>query len=246
MRTKTFQTETRPSDRWALLWGLLTVLILLGVACLACVFVLIFINPYTPFNPFPPPTLPAPASLPSDTPTLALLTLPPTWTPTATPLTPTPSPTFTLPPTPTPLTLTPTPTPTWPPPPGGYPFALRAGSPKAMPNIHHPELGCNWMGVGGQVLDKNNAPVIGLILRLGGSAPGILLPENTFTLSGVALAYGRSGYEFKLADMPIASRRALWIQLLDPSGMPLSEQVFFDTYASCEQNLILIDFKQVR
>ncbi len=102
------------------------------------------------------------------------------------------------------------------------------------------------MGVGGQVLDANGAPVVGLMIRLGGTLPGVNLPANFITLTGVALNYGRSGYEFKLADKPIASTRALWLQLLNQSSGPLSEKVYFDTYNSCEKNLIIIDFKQVR
>jgi len=102
------------------------------------------------------------------------------------------------------------------------------------------------MGVGGQVIDMSNAPVIGLIIRLGGRLPGVTIPEDLISLTGLALSYGRSGYEFKLTDRPIASRGQLWIQLLNQEGGPLSNQVYFDTYESCEQNLIIIDFVQVR
>jgi hypothetical protein len=236
-------------DRSAILWSILTIIVLLGIVGVSCVFFLIFTNPYSFLNPFPPPTLPPPPALPTETPTNPVITLPPSWTPTNTPVftpTDTPQPTATLPPTPTPITLTPTPTDTPTPPPEGYPYEVRAGSPRAIPNIYHPELGCAWMGVGGQVVDMNDAPVIGLIVRLGGSAPGVSIQENTFSLTGVALSYGRAGYEFKLADLPVASRNALWIQLISQAGAPLSERVYFSTYNSCEQNLILIDFKQVR
>jgi hypothetical protein len=100
------------------------------------------------------------------------------------------------------------------------------------------------MGVGGQVLDINNAPVTGLIIQLGGELPGVKIPEHFITLTGVAINYGRSGYEFKLADKPIASRMSLWLQLLNQSGGSLSDKVYFDTYDNCEKNLIIIDFKQ--
>jgi hypothetical protein len=36
------------------------------------------------------------------------------------------------------------------------------------------------------------------------------------------------------------------VQLFDQSMAPLSERVFFDTYDDCSQNLILINFRQVR
>jgi hypothetical protein len=102
------------------------------------------------------------------------------------------------------------------------------------------------MGVGGQVLDMNNAPVTGLIIQLGGVLPGVKIPEHFISLTGVAINYGRSGYEFKLADKPIASKKSLWLQLLNQAGGSISPKVYFDTYDSCEKNLIIIDFKQVR
>jgi len=238
-----------PRSRTGMIWGILTTLILICVVCVAAVFLIIYMDPTSAFNPFPPPTLPPPLMLPSETPTDVVYSLPATWTATFTvaPLpSDTPSPTSTLPPTPTPITITPSPTNSPTPPPEGYPFQVREGNPKAIPNIYHPELGCNWMGVGGQVIDMSNAPVIGLIIRLGGRLPGVTIPEDLISLTGLALSYGRSGYEFKLADRPIASRGQLWIQLLNQEGGPLSNQVYFDTYESCEQNLIIIDFVQVR
>lgn len=230
------------------IWNILTVLVLFVVGCVAIFSLAIFTNPYTAFNPFPPPTLAPTIVIPTSTPTPVVI-LPPTWTPTVTlPATETftPTPTETLPPTPTPITLTPTTQPSPTVPQGGYPYVVREGSPKAIPNIYHPELGCNWMGVGGQVIDMSGAPVTGLIMKLGGSLPGVTLASNTLSLTGVAINYGRAGYEFTLADHPVASRQSLWIQVLDQQGTPLSEKVFFNTFDSCEQNLILLDFKQVR
>ena len=96
------------------------------------------------------------------------------------------------------------------------------------------------------MLDLSDAPVTGLIVRLGGSLPGVKIEQNSISLTGVALNYGRSGYEFKLADQPIASRNSLGVQLLNQAGVPISERVYFNTVESCTQNLILIDFKQTR
>jgi hypothetical protein len=244
-----YTTQEEKPDQYAIFWSILTILILLMVVCVAAGFLVIFTNPYSSLNPFPPPTLPARAQLPTSTPTNAFIPLPPTWTATSSPVpvpTDTPKPTSTLPPTPTPITLTPTPPFTPTPPAGGYPFDVRQGFPKAIENIYHPELDCEWMGVGGQVVDLSDAPVTGLIVRLGGSLPGVKIEENTISLTGVALNYGRSGYEFKLADQPIASSDSLWIQLINQAGVPISEKVYFSTFASCTQNLILIDFKQTR
>jgi hypothetical protein len=244
-----YTTSEEKPDRYAAFWSILTILILLIAVCVAAGFLVIFTNPDSSLNPFPPPTLPVRAELPTTTPTNEVIPLPPTWTATSSPVpipTDTPTPTSTLPPTPTPITLTPTPPFTPTPPAGGYPYAVRQGFPKAIENIYHPELDCVWMGVGGQVVDLSDAPVTGLIVRLGGSLPGVKIEENTISLTGLALNYGRSGYEFKLADQPIASQDSLWIQLLNQAGTPISERVFFDTFESCTQNLILIDFKQTR
>jgi hypothetical protein len=243
-----YREENKANGCSTIVWNLLTILALLSVVCVSFWFVAVFTNPSSAFNPFPPPTLPAVLSLPTSTPT-SLIVMPATWTPTNSPmpsLTNTPEPTFTLPPTPTPFTFTPTPLLDTPIPIGGTYFEVRQGSPKAIPNIYHPELACNWMGVGGQAVDMSNTPVTGLIIRLGGTLPGVTIPEHMMSLTGVALNYGRAGYEFKLADKPIASRKSLWVQLLDQAGVPISEKIFFDTYDSCDMNLIIIDFKQSR
>lgn len=229
--------------------NLLTLFILFTTLCIAVYFSVIFLNPYSSLNLFPPPTLPPKPELPTATPTSRVV-LPPTWTPTET-LIPSPTntsrATATLPPTATSFSLPElSATPTFTPTPFVYRFALREGSPTAIPNLYHPELGCNWMGVGGQAVDMSGAPLIGLIVRIGGILPGVTLPDPLMSLTGVALNYGRAGYEFTLADRPIASLGSLWIQLLDQSGVPLSEQIFFETHDSCDKNLIIIDFIQTR
>jgi hypothetical protein len=235
--------------RSALVLNCLTFLIILCIACIACGSLLTFSNPYMPWNPFPPPTstpIGLEATLVTYTPTPLY---PPTWTPTNSPMptdTETPSPTPELVETPVETIVPPTATITSTEPTGGYPFDVREGSPVAISNIYHPELGCDWMGVGGQVVDMSGGPLTGLIIRLGGKLPGVTIPDHLMSLTGVALSYGRAGYEFTLADHPITSRGALWVQLLDQAGVPLSSKIYFDTYDSCDRNLIIIDFKQVR
>jgi hypothetical protein len=236
----------------ARIWNFLSLVALLGIVCFAFVFINIFMNPYSALNPFPPPTLPAKIKLVTRTATATSL-LPATWTPVDTvepTATETLRPTATLFPTATPFTidvlLSSTPTATTTRPPQGYLYEVQKGSPVAVQNIYHPELECAWMGVGGQVLDLSGAPVVGLIIQLGGSLPGIALPTPMMSLTGVALNYGPSGFEFQLAGKPVASKKTLWTQLLDQEGLPVSDRVFFDTYADCNRNLILINFKQVR
>ena len=233
-----------------IIWNILTVIMLLSVLLVVGVFTLLFINPYTSFNPFPPPTMPAPLEFPTATPTLREV-LPPTWTPLPTDLpTPTspPRPTATLPPTPTFFSLNPTqsasgdatPTPS-------MPFVVQGRQAQAIPNIAYPELECNWMGVAGRVFDLRVSPVTGQQVQLGGTLPGAPnIGDFNITLTGLAPQYGAGYYEFKLADKPVESNGTLWLQLLDQAGLPMSEKIYFSTYDDCDKNLIVINFEQVR
>ncbi len=241
--------RSRPGSRVAAaLWNVLTILVLFSLLLVSGLFLLIFIDPQTGLNPFPPPVAPQFAVLPTLGPTDTPLPTP-TWTATYTPeptATYTPRPTATLPPTATFFSLiTPSNTPTATVPVQGYSFEIQQGSPVAIANIYHPELGCNWMGVGGQALDLSGGPMTGLVIRLGGTLQGRPMPDS-MSLTGVEVNYGRAGYEFTLADKPIKSQNTLWLQLLNQAGVPLSEKVYFDTYEDCNRNLIVINFKQVR
>jgi hypothetical protein len=250
METFDYNDSPRPIHRYTeMLFNILTVLLLLGALIIMGVFAVLFVNPYAAFNPFPPPTLPVALTYPTATAT-AGINLPPTWTPTATLIpteTSTPRPSATLPPTETVFSLvTPgpdTPTATS----GGMPFVLQEGSPVSIANIAHPELGCNWMGVAGQVLDLTGAAVPGQQVQLGGVLGGQPVPGGEMlTLTGLAPEYGPGYYEFTLADKPVASRHALWVQLLDQAGLSMSDKIYFDTSGDCEKNLIILNFKQVR
>jgi hypothetical protein len=226
----------------------LTLLILLATVGIGVAFAIVYINPQVPFNPYPPPTLPAllefptspPTEEPTDTPTnTATATSEPEATATttavvtATAVTSTPeSPTET--PTPVPPTETPTTTP--------VPFTLQAGSVAATTSWFH---GCDWMGVGGHVLDTDNSPLVGYVIQLGGELAGE--PMNMEVLSGSASEIlGTSGYLFDLADHPVASEETLWLQLVDASsGLPLSEQVLLTTYDTCSKNLLLVNWSRL-
>ena len=236
-----------------IIWNILTVLLLLGVLCLGGYFMMIFINPQSGLNPFPPPTLPAALQLPTETPTPRGV-LPPTWTPEPTnppTETPTPRPTATLPPTPTFFSLASTEETTegatTEATVGGMPFVLKGDKVAAIENFAYPEAGCEWMGVAGRVFDLRDSVILGQQVQLGGVLPGAPGPGDfSLTLTGLATRYGAGFYEFTLANRPIASNGTLWLQVLDQQGLPMSDKVYFDTYAECEKNLILVDFEQVR
>jgi hypothetical protein len=212
--------------------------------CLAGVILMLLVNPQSSLNPFPPPTeiVIPPTATASSTPRVVFQ---PSWTPTETEVqaTKTTRPTNTPFMTDTPFgmpSLTPTLTFT----PAPFNFAIQQGSPVAIPNVFYPDLGCNWMGVGGQVLDMSGGPVVGLTVQLVGTMNGESL--DLLTLTGVNQAYGDGGFEFKLADTPVDSIRALYIQLFDQANLPMSDKIFFDTYNDCQRNLIVINIVQVK
>lgn len=234
-----------PSSISALVFNTLTLLILVGVVCVALASVHIYFNPQSSINPFPPPTQPTPLQFPTATPTPPNV-LPPTWTPAPTlepSLTFTPRLSATDTPASTPDDSLPEEAPT----PGGMSFVPANGTPLAISSLTFYPDSCNWMGVGGQVFDMSSAPLSNIELRLGGTLNGEHISEFDFlsSLSGTQPVYGPSGYEFKLADIPQRSISTLWLQLVDQAGLPLSDKVYFDTYEECEKNLILINFQQV-
>jgi hypothetical protein len=119
-------------------------------------------------------------------------------------------------------------------------YRVQAGSPTWLPNFIHPEAGCNWSGIAGQVFDANDLPVRSLVIEVGGTLQGVAL--QSLSLTGVATAYGPGGYEVVLGDRAFNSSSVLWLQIKDLSGKELSEPVFFDTFADCNRNLVLLNF----
>lgn len=227
-----------------LLWNVLTLLIWVGILGVILFVGVVYVNPNAPINPFPPRPLPTLITLATPSMTSVIPSTPsetPTPTLTATEVSsPTPSPLPTLVEgTPLPE-IGPTATPTS----YIYAFAVQ-GKPNAVTaSLYQPERTCDWMGVAGRVFDFQGRPAVGIRVWLRGYLGGKMI--NLFSLTGTASLYGPSGYEFTLAEAPIASRESLTIQLLDQADLPLSPQITFDTYNDCERNLILIDFKQVR
>ena len=209
-----------------------------GTVIVVLLFAIIFINPQSGLNPLPPTTIPALFLTYTPTPTPKGV-LPATWTPT---ITPTDVPTDTLIPS-----NTPEPTPEETPIPtanleSGTSFSIQEGSPSYAENSFHPEAGCNWFGIAGQVFDSEGTVVSGILVEVGG-----FLGETEvagLTLTGMAPDYGEGGYEIILSDSPVSSDGDIWIQLLDQANLPLSEKVYFITFDSCDSNLVKINFKQ--
>ena len=158
--------------------------------------------------------------------------LPPSATST---LTPTLEPTATAT-----ATSTHTPTPTEKP----MPFILM-GAVQALPNtLLHPQYSCEaYLFIGGQVWDLQNSPVKNVNVRLTGDYGGEMVDEDVLT--GSVTVYGESGYGFALPNK-LVDGDLLYLQLLDPNGEPLSSPVELLITSSCQENLILVNFKQVR
>jgi hypothetical protein len=221
------------------LWDMLSILVLLVTALVGVYFILIYMFPNSAHNPLPANSIDPNAP---PTPTITPIQLEPTWTPTLPSGTDTPTllPTLTLEPSATPLslvtstiTISPTSTPK-------RPFSATVTY--IASTIIHPDLACNWQGVGGTVVDSNNADMSGMVIRIVGNYNGKSKSEPT--VSGVAPAYGKSGYEFFLGTVPISSRGDLYVQILDQAGLPLSDNVYIDTYNDCAKNLVLVRFKK--
>ena len=226
-------------------WDMLSIVVLIITACLIGYFLLIFINPNSSLN-FLPPGGSGGSGLPTATPTF--IQLEPTWTASPTLFvtpTSTPRPTFTPLPTNTPFSLVP---PTRTPRPATPTRTPRAPFTGSVSNIEstliHPDLACNWAGIGGTVVDNNGSHVIGTVVVLRGSLSGNLIEQQT--VSGINKEYGQSGFEFVLGNAPIATNQTLYVQLVDQSNLPLSDPIYVTTSTDCSKNLVLVRFKKTR
>jgi hypothetical protein len=222
------------------LWDMLSILLLLLTVCAVAYFVAVFLFPNSLLNPFPPNQTDLFAS---PTPTITPIQLDATWTvtpPSEVTATSTLLPTFTLQPSPTFFSLVP---PTNTPNPTATPKAPFSATITYIDStIIHPEAACNWQGIGGTVVDANNADMLRMTIRLVGVYNG--KSKNELTVSSIAPAYGKSGYEFFLGPVPIASKNELYIQILDQAGLPLSDNIYIDTKNDCSKNLVLVRFKK--
>jgi hypothetical protein len=218
---------------------LLTALVLVVALLIAAYVGYVFVMPNTPLNPLQP-HIATPFRFP--TATITPLQLEATWTATVVDQTATSTlaPTITLQPSPTvfslvPPTRTPLPSAT-----ARAPFSTNVTPIESV--LIHPDLGCGWFGIGGTVKDANNADMVGMVLRLSGTLNGGVVEK--LAVSGTALDYGQSGFEFQLGTKPVASNKLLTLQLLDQGGHPQADNVYIITYNDCKKNLILVRFKK--
>ena len=129
--------------------------------------------------------------------------------------------------------------------PVNYPYSLQVMNPHYLGNFSRPDLGCDWLGVGGQIFNVVGAVQKDLIIKAGGELNGVpVLEEMTMPLAepDVDLAYGPGGYELTLAGAPAASEETVWVQLFSLDGTALSDQIYLITYDDCQKNLLLMNF----
>jgi len=108
----------------------------------------------------------------------------------------------------------------------------------------HPELACNWAGIGGTVIDANNSPIVGVVVVLRGTLNGSTVDQPT--VSGINKEYGPSGFEFVLGNAPVETNKTLYVQLVDQQNIPLSDPIQISTSADCSKNLVMVRFKKNR
>ena len=121
-------------------------------------------------------------------------------------------------------------------------YLFQSGSPTWVENFIHPEAGCNWLGIGGQVFDLQGNTISNLLVKLTGTLNGEAV--ELIALTGGALNLGPGGYEFKLSDHPVASTETLWISVFDKDGIAISDPLAISTYDSCEQNFMIVNFSE--
>jgi len=117
-------------------------------------------------------------------------------------ITPKPEDTQTLLPSETPLpiqTPVPTDTPEFTQTP--FPLQLQSGSPVAISNFAHPSKGCNWLGIIGQVFNKNGKPILNMVVMLDGNVEGGIINEVGITGVPGADIYGEGSYEIVLVSL---------------------------------------------
>jgi hypothetical protein len=117
-------------------------------------------------------------------------------------------------------------------------FTLQRGTPAAIPNFLEPLAGCNWLGIGGQVFDQAGSPMHGLLIKVSGTLEGRQILQYVYT--STAQQFGPGGFALKLTDHLVSSR-SLKLQILDAAGNTLSLPFSFPTYATCRQNLLVIN-----
>jgi len=135
-------------------------------------------------------------------------------------------------------TVTPMPTPS---PTALYDYGIQVGSPAVVANFLHPDAGCNYTGIGGQVFSKNGKPIGDQIVV---KVTGTIEEKDVefLAVTGGYPALGPGGYEITLADHLAGTNNSLFLQLFDLNGIAVSPLISFNTYSDCTKNLVVLNF----
>jgi len=216
--------------------------------CLVGYFVMIYLNPQSSLNPFPPAqqaaqadAAPTATHTPAPTESTAGETIFPSPTFTATLELPTNTPTITatIPPYPTATdvilnTNTPAPTTSV-----IAHFKAQEGTPTYLPYSG----GCSGLYIAGNVVDINSQPLAFVIVRVTGTLGDEQISEEA--LSGSNTQYTESGWEIKISDTLQFSNQTISVALYEQGGFdPISDVIWIDTYNSCSENLVVVNFVQ--
>jgi hypothetical protein len=118
-------------------------------------------------------------------------------------------------------------------------------NPSYLRNFTHQDLGCDWLGIAGQIFDQKGLVQKEIVIRAGGKINGKSVVEQMtmpLTEPDIDLAYGPGGFELTLANSPADTENTAWIQIFDITGDPLSDKIYLITYDDCFKNLILMNF----
>jgi len=121
---------------------------------------------------------------------------------------------------------------------------VQEGAPVYISNFNHPDAGCNWAGVAGQLFGADGSPINGYTVVITGRVNG-----TTVSLSGVtggAQAYGIGGYEVQLSNAPFASSGTLTINVFNADLKQVSIPVSLTTYQDCQANLVILNFRMIQ
>ncbi|MEI8131841.1 MAG: hypothetical protein WCG34_05370 [Leptolinea sp.] len=123
---------------------------------------------------------------------------------------------------------------------GSWVYKSQTGSPKYATNFAHPELGCKWSGVAGQIFGPGGAPQENVVVVITGDANGV--PIDLLGFSGSAVKYGVLAYEMEFPAGPVKTTGTLRIQLFDLEAKELTAAIPFDTFTDCDKNLVVFNF----
>jgi len=129
--------------------------------------------------------------------------------------------------------------------PTAVPYSLQLMNPFYLKNFTHDDLGCDWLGVAGQIFNFEGKVQKNIVIRAGGEINGVpVIEEMVMPLAepDTDLAYGPGGFELTLANSLADTESEVWIQLFHLNGDPISDKYFLTTYNDCQKNLILLNF----